>query len=119
NDSLEAVPRSPTKPELEELVNALRASLLPPTTPQSAPMATMAMPASYTGDAAECGGFLLQVALFIEMQPQKFSTERTKVAFLISLLNGRALLWYILLRIYFNLRRFGRLGKPRADAEYT
>uniref|UniRef100_A0A673FGE0 DUF4939 domain-containing protein n=1 Tax=Sinocyclocheilus rhinocerous TaxID=307959 RepID=A0A673FGE0_9TELE len=44
-------------------------------------------------DAAECGSFLLQVALYIEMQPQKFTTERTKGAFLISLLKGRALLW--------------------------
>ncbi len=53
----------------------------------------MALPASYAGDAAECGGFLLQVALFIEMQPQRFSTEHSKVAFLISLLTGKALLW--------------------------
>lgn len=52
----------------------------------------MAMPASYTGDTA-CGGFLLQVVLYIEMQPQKFSSKRAKVAFLISLLKGKALLW--------------------------
>uniref|UniRef100_A0A672LK54 Chromo domain-containing protein n=1 Tax=Sinocyclocheilus grahami TaxID=75366 RepID=A0A672LK54_SINGR len=72
-------PRPPTPAEvLEEMVNALRASLFPPTTPQSASVSPMAMPASYTGDA---------------MQPQIFLTERTKVAFLISLLNGRALLW--------------------------
>ncbi len=41
----------------------------------------------------ECGGFLLQLSLFIEMQPQKFVSERSKVAFLISLLSGQALLW--------------------------
>uniref|UniRef100_A0A8C1ITY2 DUF4939 domain-containing protein n=1 Tax=Cyprinus carpio TaxID=7962 RepID=A0A8C1ITY2_CYPCA len=52
----------------------------------------MAMPASYTGDTA-CGGFLLQVVLYIEMQSQKFSSKRAKVAFLISLLKGKALLW--------------------------
>ncbi len=45
------------------------------------------------GDSVECGGFLLQMALYIEMQPQKFPTEWSKVAFLISLLSGRALLW--------------------------
>ncbi len=50
-------------------------------------------PAAYAGDSAECGGFLLQLALYIEMQPQKFPTERSKVAFLISLLSGRALSW--------------------------
>ncbi len=84
-------PRPPTPAEvLEELVNTLRASLTLVTTP---PSASMALPASYAGDAAECGGFLLQVALFIEMQSQKFSTERSKVAFLISLLSSKAQLW--------------------------
>ncbi len=53
----------------------------------------MALPASYLGDTAGCGGFLLQVSLSIEMQPQKFTTERSKVAFLNSLLSGKALLW--------------------------
>ncbi len=53
----------------------------------------MALPASYACDAAEWGSFPLQVALFIEMQPQRFLTGRSKVAFLISLLTGKALLW--------------------------
>ncbi len=78
---------------LEELVSTLRASLLPPPPPQSASASPMALPAAYAGDSAECGGFLLQLALYIEMQPQKFPTERSKVAFLISLLSGRALSW--------------------------
>ncbi len=52
----------------------------------------MALPASYACDAAEWGSFPLQVALFIEMQPQRFLTGRSKVAFLISLLTGKALL---------------------------
>uniref|UniRef100_A0A671SCJ9 DUF4939 domain-containing protein n=1 Tax=Sinocyclocheilus anshuiensis TaxID=1608454 RepID=A0A671SCJ9_9TELE len=78
---------------LEELVSALMTSLTPVTTPSSASVSPMALPASYAGDAAVCGGFLLQVDLFIEMQPQKFTTERSKVAFLISLLNGNALDW--------------------------
>uniref|UniRef100_A0A671LZN7 DUF4939 domain-containing protein n=1 Tax=Sinocyclocheilus anshuiensis TaxID=1608454 RepID=A0A671LZN7_9TELE len=87
-------PRLPSTAEvLEELVSALRASLTPVTTPSSASVSPMALPASYAGDAAVCGGFLLQVNLFIEMQPQKFTTERSKVAFLISLLNGKALEW--------------------------
>lgn len=87
-------PRPPTPAEvLEELVNTLQASLMPVSTPQSASVSPMAMLASYAGDAAGCGGFLLQVALFIVMQPQKFMTERAKVAFLISLLSGRAVMW--------------------------
>uniref|UniRef100_A0A671MZF2 Retrotransposon gag domain-containing protein n=1 Tax=Sinocyclocheilus anshuiensis TaxID=1608454 RepID=A0A671MZF2_9TELE len=82
-------PRLPSTAEvLEELVGALRTSLTPVTTPSSASVSPMALPASYAGDAAVCGGFLLQVDLFLEVQPQKFTTERSKVAFLISLLNG-------------------------------
>ncbi len=53
----------------------------------------MAIPANYSGEPVECSVFLLQVSLNIEMQSQKFSSERAKVAFLISLLTGRALLW--------------------------
>ncbi len=53
----------------------------------------MAMPAAYVGDSVECGSFLLQVALYQEMQPQKFLSELSKVAFMNSLLSGRALLW--------------------------
>uniref|UniRef100_A0A671NDG5 DUF4939 domain-containing protein n=1 Tax=Sinocyclocheilus anshuiensis TaxID=1608454 RepID=A0A671NDG5_9TELE len=87
-------PQLPTPADvLEELVNALRTTLTPAPTPQTASVSPMAMPPSYVGDAAECGSFLLQVPLYIEMQPQKFTTERTKVAFLISLLSGRALPW--------------------------
>ncbi len=87
-------PHPPTPAEvLKEMVIILRASLMLVTIPQSASVCPMAMPASYAGDTAECGGFLLQVALFIEIQPNKFTTECTKVAFLIYLLSGRALLW--------------------------
>lgn len=66
---------------LEELVNAIRASITPSTTPPSASASPMAIPSPYLGEAIECSGFLLQVTLFIEMQPQKFATEQTKVAF--------------------------------------
>ncbi len=53
----------------------------------------MALPATYSGEAVECSDFLLQLSLFIEMQPQTLVLERSKVAFLISLLSGRGLLW--------------------------
>ncbi len=76
---------------MEDLISALRASLQPALTPAS--VSPMALPGSYAGDAAGCGGFLLQVSLFLEMQPYKFTTERSKVAFLISLLSGKALFW--------------------------
>ncbi|KAI5608441.1 nephrocystin-4-like, partial [Silurus asotus] len=47
----------------------------------------------FSGDAAECRGFLFQVELFIAMQPHRFVSDRAKIAFLISLLSGRALAW--------------------------
>ncbi|KAI5086692.1 nephrocystin-4-like, partial [Silurus meridionalis] len=50
-------------------------------------------PAVFSGNTAECRGFLFQVSLYIEMQPQRFPSERARVAFLISLLAGRALAW--------------------------
>uniref|UniRef100_A0A3B1JT63 DUF4939 domain-containing protein n=1 Tax=Astyanax mexicanus TaxID=7994 RepID=A0A3B1JT63_ASTMX len=37
--------------------------------------------------------FLLQCSLFFEQQPSRFPTERSKVAFIISLLTGKALAW--------------------------
>ncbi len=90
--SMDPRPSSPTD-ILEELVTTLQASLMPASIPPSASGSPMAMPTVYAGDSVECGGFLLQMALYIEMQPQKFPTEWSKVAFLISLLSGRALLW--------------------------
>ncbi|KAI2666560.1 Transposon Tf2-11 polyprotein [Labeo rohita] len=76
-----------------ELVNALKAAFQHPSTPPSVSGSPMAMPATFAGEAAECSGFLLQVDLFIKMQPLQFTSEDTKVAFLISLLTGKALQW--------------------------
>ncbi len=87
-------PRPPSPTEiLEELVNTLRASLLPAPAPlPSASASPTALPAVYAGDPADCGGFLLQLS-YIEMQPQKFLTEHSKVTFLIFLLSDQALIW--------------------------
>ncbi|KAL0172892.1 hypothetical protein M9458_033203, partial [Cirrhinus mrigala] len=75
-----------------ELVNALKAAFQQPSTPPSVSGSPMAMPATFAGEAVECSGFLLQVNLFIKMQPQLFTSNDAKVAFLISLLTGKALL---------------------------
>uniref|UniRef100_A0A673LNI8 DUF4939 domain-containing protein n=1 Tax=Sinocyclocheilus rhinocerous TaxID=307959 RepID=A0A673LNI8_9TELE len=57
------------------------------------PACPMARPASFSGEAASCSGFLLQCSLYLEMQPHLFVSERGKVSFIISLLSGRALQW--------------------------
>ncbi|KAL0199034.1 hypothetical protein M9458_007574, partial [Cirrhinus mrigala] len=46
----------------------------------------MALPAAFSD-------FILQYSLYFEMQPHHFRTDRAKVAFIISLLSGRALSW--------------------------
>ncbi len=53
----------------------------------------MALPAQYSGEAVDDVVVSCFRYLYIEMQPQKFVTKWSKVAFLISLLSGRALLW--------------------------
>ncbi|KAI2644394.1 Transposon Tf2-11 polyprotein [Labeo rohita] len=76
-----------------ELVNALKGAFQTTPAPPSVSGSPMAMPTSFAGEAAECSGFLLQINLFIKMQPQLFSSDDAKVAFLISLLTGKALQW--------------------------
>uniref|UniRef100_A0A8C1GQE7 DUF4939 domain-containing protein n=1 Tax=Cyprinus carpio TaxID=7962 RepID=A0A8C1GQE7_CYPCA len=62
---------------LEELFNTLRATLMP---------APALAPASH-------GHSCFLLSLFFEMQQQRFTTTQTKVAFFISLLSGKVLLW--------------------------
>ncbi|XP_053681475.1 retrotransposon-derived protein PEG10 [Labeo rohita] len=76
-----------------ELVNAIKAALTPTPTPPPASGSPMAVPAKFAGEVTECSGFLLQVNLYIQMQPQQFPSEKSKVAFLTSLLTGKALQW--------------------------
>ncbi|KAL0177012.1 hypothetical protein M9458_025906, partial [Cirrhinus mrigala] len=78
---------------LIELVNVFKAVLIPTPLPPPASGCPMAMPATFAGKAAERSGFLLQVNLYIQMQSQQFPSKNAKVAFLISLLTGKALQW--------------------------
>ncbi|KAL6488152.1 hypothetical protein MHYP_G00047780 [Metynnis hypsauchen] len=70
------------------------ASPLPPTDPTPIRVeASVANPERYAGDPETCRGFLLQCSLVFEQQPSRFPTERSKVAYMTSLLTGRALAW--------------------------
>ncbi|KAK3530547.1 hypothetical protein QTP86_027911 [Hemibagrus guttatus] len=53
----------------------------------------MAKTAPYSGLAEDCNGFLLQCSLVLEMQPHMYPTERSKAAFIITQMSGKALLW--------------------------
>ncbi len=50
-------------------------------------------PAVYSGEPLLCRSFLATCSLHIALQPSSFPTEESKVAFVITLLTGRAALW--------------------------
>ncbi|KAI2661080.1 Transposon Tf2-6 polyprotein [Labeo rohita] len=88
-----------------QLVRALQGLQLTP--PPAAPPATppppaiqpatasprLAFPEKFDGTAAKCKGFLLQCSLFVNQQPHLYPTEEGKIAFVCSLLTGKALDW--------------------------
>ncbi len=91
-DSMDS--RDASSPEaFTELVHTLRESLIPPPVTVMPTTSPMARPTSFSGEAVICNGFLLQCSLYFELQSHQFTTERSKVAFIISLLTGRALQW--------------------------
>lgn len=45
------------------------------------------------GEVEDCSGFLLQVSLYFQMESHLYSNDTERVAFIISLLSGWALLW--------------------------
>ncbi len=47
----------------------------------------------YSGKPQLCRSFLAKCSLYISLQPSSFPTEQSKVAFVITLLSGRAASW--------------------------
>ena len=75
---------------------------LPPSPPQASsgslsPVGEtpLAAPERYSGDAQGCRGFLISCSLLFELQSSRFPTDRSRVAYVISLLSGRARDWAI------------------------
>ncbi len=52
-------------------------------------------PPAYDGDPNSCQAFLSQCSLVFSLQPRRYSTEEAKVAFILTLLSGRAREWGI------------------------
>ncbi len=92
----------------EELVRSLRALHLPapsmnaslqhsPSPASTAASATasprLAFPEKFDGSPTRCKGFLLQCSMFIGQQPTLYPTDDSRIAFVCSLLTGRALEW--------------------------
>uniref|UniRef100_A0A8C6WL95 Retrotransposon gag domain-containing protein n=1 Tax=Neogobius melanostomus TaxID=47308 RepID=A0A8C6WL95_9GOBI len=50
-------------------------------------------PEHYSGDMGKCGAFLLQCSLVFNQRPYTYATDYSKIAFVMGLLQGRALAW--------------------------
>ncbi|XP_077390531.1 uncharacterized protein LOC144027107 [Festucalex cinctus] len=74
-----------TKPETAELPI--------PTTVVSGAGLRLASPERYSGDQGQCQAFLTECDIHFELSPQAFPTDRSRVAFMISHLTGRARDW--------------------------
>lgn len=70
-----------------------QAPLVPPSTSTSNSEIHLPHPERYDGSLGRCRGFLTQCSLNFELQPSKFPTSRSKVAYVITLLSGNALAW--------------------------
>ncbi len=92
----------------EELVKTLQNLQIPASTPPAPQTSVstailpaqstsvnprLAFPEKYDGNPTHCRGFLLQCNLFVNQQPALYSTEEGRIAFVCSLLTGRALEW--------------------------
>ncbi|KAK3505778.1 hypothetical protein QTP70_004024 [Hemibagrus guttatus] len=74
---------------------ASAASVPLPDSPMPSPLAEPRLPPSqrFSGDPSACDGFLTQCSLTFELQPSSFPSDRAKIAYVITLLSGKALSW--------------------------
>ncbi|KAK3515731.1 hypothetical protein QTP70_030176, partial [Hemibagrus guttatus] len=57
----------------------------------------LAPPQRFSEDPSACRGFLTKCSLTFELQPSSFPSDRAKLAYVITLLSGKALTWATLL----------------------
>ena len=83
--------------DLQQTVSNLLAHQ-PPLSPSPAPTLPVSeprlpTPERYNGNPADCRGFLTQCSLTFELQASTFRTDRARIAYIITLLTGRARAW--------------------------
>ncbi|KAI2646676.1 Transposon Tf2-9 polyprotein [Labeo rohita] len=83
---------------LQGLQLAAPPAIPPASTPPAGPQPVtssprLAFPEKFDGTPTKCKGFLLQCSLFVSQQPHLYPTDESKIAFVCSLLSGRALEW--------------------------
>lgn len=77
----------------------LQAQPLPPSVPNPSLVVSpgrepwVSPPERYEGNLGQCKTFLMQCGLVFDLQPQTYSTDKAKIAYVISLLRGEALEW--------------------------
>ncbi|KAI2659483.1 Transposon Tf2-9 polyprotein [Labeo rohita] len=69
------------------------AAISPAASPLTPISPRLAFPEKFDGNPAKCKGFLLQCSLFVNQQPALYPTDSSRIAFVCSLLTGRALDW--------------------------
>ncbi len=102
NDTARAVQALVTQvSELTQQLQLLRGSAAPPTPAVPLPPPDYAsqseprlpVPESYAGEPNFCRAFLTRCAMHFSLQPRTFASESAKVAFVLTLLTGKAALW--------------------------
>ncbi|KAK2917253.1 hypothetical protein Q8A73_003999 [Channa argus] len=78
--SMSASSAEPAPPPQPPTAPAVRKSYVPP-------------PEPFSGDLDKCRGFLFQCRLVFAQQPQTYASDAAKVAYVVGLLQGRALEW--------------------------
>ncbi|XP_073693997.1 uncharacterized protein [Garra rufa] len=90
--------------ELNQRMQQLRLPAAPPTPPAPLVLPTpsgaapqyeprLPTPEIYTGEPNFCRAFLARCSMHFALQPRTFTSEESKVAFVLTLLSGRAALW--------------------------
>uniref|UniRef100_A0A3Q1CEC3 DUF4939 domain-containing protein n=1 Tax=Amphiprion ocellaris TaxID=80972 RepID=A0A3Q1CEC3_AMPOC len=62
------------------------------------------VPENYRGDFGSCQSSLTEVSLVFNLQPQSYSSNRSKIAYLISLLSGSVREWGMAVSVHVILR---------------
>lgn len=79
--------------ELQHNVTVPRQASSSPTTPHHDPEPHANNPPPYDGDPNSCRAFLSQCALVFALQPRRYASEASRVAYVLTLLTGRAREW--------------------------
>ncbi len=82
---------SVSSPEAASQQFPIRSSFHPAQTPPISPR--LAFPEKFDGEPARSKGFLLQCSFFVNQKPSLYPTDSSRIAFVCSLLTGKALEW--------------------------